>query len=286
MSPPERLGAIVPVRLMSMPSPNPTTAGELAAATTTPPGSEPQATLPLHQPPPIIQVARAVGVAGTPIALPIDVQVDSQEFVTIFVTGLPAGASLSSGIRITPDRWMLLHSDLPGLTLTTPEAATFTATVTVAAGLPEYARVSTPAEVVAIPPEPLQPAAEPEPSIVVPLWQTPEFDTARPAPPMPPPTSPLPEDLLLKRGDALIAEGDVVGARLFFERAAGLGSSRAATAVAKTLDPLIHRALGVRGASANPWEAVEWYREAAQRGDPEAKTRLRDLKTWLNEQNR
>jgi TPR repeat protein len=80
--------------------------------------------------------------------------------------------------------------------------------------------------------------------------------------------------LLLQRGDAALAVGDVIAARLLFERAASLGSISAATAAGKTYDIDFLSRSGVRGIRADPAIAAAWFRKAAERGDTEARARL------------
>jgi hypothetical protein len=80
--------------------------------------------------------------------------------------------------------------------------------------------------------------------------------------------------LLLQRGDAAAADGDIVAARLLFERAAALGSARAATRAGKTYDIEFLVQSGARGIRADQSAAAAWYRKAAALGDPEAKARL------------
>jgi TPR repeat protein len=79
---------------------------------------------------------------------------------------------------------------------------------------------------------------------------------------------------LLGRGDNLLALGDIAAARLFYERAAALGSAEAATSLGKTYDPDYLRRIGAAGTAANPGLAAGWYRKAARLGDPEAANRL------------
>ncbi|WP_119462854.1 hypothetical protein [Rhodospirillaceae bacterium SYSU D60014] len=92
----------------------------------------------------------------------------------------------------------------------------------------------------------------------------------------------LPEDLVMERGDALLAQGDLAGARLFYEFGLGTGSGRAAFALGKTYDPLVHRQLGVRGVPPDPAKAVDWYRTAIAAGNTEAERWLQDLTAWLD----
>ncbi|MFC7541617.1 hypothetical protein ACFQU2_22110 [Siccirubricoccus deserti] len=67
---------------------------------------------------------------------------------------------------------------------------------------------------------------------------------------------------LMRRGDALLATGDVSGARRFYERAAEAGSAEAARAAGRTHDPAALAALGARGIRPDPQAAAAWYRRA------------------------
>jgi TPR repeat protein len=91
----------------------------------------------------------------------------------------------------------------------------------------------------------------------------------------------------MRRGDALFAQGDLAGARLFYEfglgtGSGGTGSGRAAFALGKTYDPLVHRQLGVRGVPSDPAKAADWYRTAIAAGNAEAERWLQDLTAWLD----
>ncbi|MDQ2802492.1 MAG: hypothetical protein M3Y41_07340, partial [Pseudomonadota bacterium] len=65
--------------------------------------------------------------------------------------------------------------------------------------------------------------------------------------------------ILLARGDAVLALGDVSAARLCYERAAGGGSARAALSAGKTYDPAFLAAINVQGMQPNPEAAATWY---------------------------
>jgi uncharacterized protein len=82
---------------------------------------------------------------------------------------------------------------------------------------------------------------------------------------------------LLHRGNELLAAGDVAAARLFFMRAAQLGSPHAATMVGKTYDPEVFRTAGIVGLQPDAALAREWYRRGAGNGDAEAGIRLAAL---------
>jgi len=79
---------------------------------------------------------------------------------------------------------------------------------------------------------------------------------------------------LLKRGSDLITTGDLVGARLVFQRAAEAGDAGAAFALAGTYDPMVLEKLGERGLAADIATARFWYEKAKQLGSKEAPERL------------
>jgi hypothetical protein len=84
---------------------------------------------------------------------------------------------------------------------------------------------------------------------------------------------------LLDRGDDLISTGDVVSARLFYERAAAKGDGRAALLMGQTFDPTYLRRIGVFGVRGDPAEAANWYRRARDLGEVLAESRLIGLET-------
>jgi type II secretory pathway predicted ATPase ExeA len=101
-------------------------------------------------------------------------------------------------------------------------------------------------------------------------------------PAVPPPAPRLPAEAiaeLLARGDAYLAAGDLVSARLFYERAADGGDGQAALVVGQTFDPAVMARLGLRGARGDAAKAAEWYRRALALGTTEADRLLRNLET-------
>ena len=78
----------------------------------------------------------------------------------------------------------------------------------------------------------------------------------------------------LRRGDALIASGDLAAARLVLRRAADAGDARAAMTLAETYDPAILEKLGVHGVVPDLAMARVWYEKAKQFGATEATQRL------------
>jgi len=82
---------------------------------------------------------------------------------------------------------------------------------------------------------------------------------------------------LLARGRAYIAEGDVAAARLVLRRAVERGDSQAALALGGTFDPTVLKRLGVISFAADPEQARDWYRKAAELGSADAPARIEQL---------
>jgi hypothetical protein len=78
----------------------------------------------------------------------------------------------------------------------------------------------------------------------------------------------------LRRGDALIASGDLAAARLVLRRAADAGDARAAMTLAETYDPAILEKQGVHGIVPDLAMARGWYEKAKKFGAVEAAQRL------------
>lgn len=123
-----------------------------------------------------------------------------------------------------------------------------------------------------------------------PSWPAAGETRAVPAAPMPASPPPAPEPVkpritldpdeiavLLKQGEQFIASGDVVTARVPFERAAEAGDARAALALGATYDPMVLARLGVRGIAGDVAKARSWYEKARALGSTEAAGRLANL---------
>ena len=123
-----------------------------------------------------------------------------------------------------------------------------------------------------------------------------EAATAKVEPPPPPPEAAKPEATkpasiipearpadsmareevaaLLKRGQDMIAAGDIASGRLFLTRAALAGSADASLALAGTFDAAVLANLRAFGVQPDPAKARAWYERAAEQGSLEAKRRL------------
>ena len=78
----------------------------------------------------------------------------------------------------------------------------------------------------------------------------------------------------LRRGNDLIASGDLAAARLVLRRAANAGDAHAAMTLAGTYDPVVLEKLGVHGFVPDLAMARVWYERAKKFGAAEAPQRL------------
>jgi hypothetical protein len=104
---------------------------------------------------------------------------------------------------------------------------------------------------------------EPPPPDAVPAAADPAaMPTSPSAPPAASPLPPAVMAVLLDRGAAMLATGDISAARLLYKRAADSGNAQAAAEIGKTYEPTFlanRRAIGIR---ADPTIAAGWYRRA------------------------
>jgi hypothetical protein len=82
---------------------------------------------------------------------------------------------------------------------------------------------------------------------------------------------------LLTRADTLVGTGDIMSARLFYERAANHGSGEAALRLGETYDPDFIARARLRGVRANVASAAFWYKRARDLGLREAEILLGSL---------
>jgi type II secretory pathway predicted ATPase ExeA len=81
--------------------------------------------------------------------------------------------------------------------------------------------------------------------------------------------------VLLQHGDEKLASGDILSARLYFERAGAAGSEEGAMNAGKTYDPEYLAKIDAPGLQADAKRAIDWYRIAAStHGNSEAQKRI------------
>ena len=237
------------------------------------------------------------GFANDPVPLGIHVGAPPPgAFVSI--NGLTTGARLTSGRRIGPNEWRVPATEISGVSVIPPDG--FTGQMLVTAELRDgdgvaltgtSTRLSWAAAPSAPPPSlPLPslaavapravappPMAAPAPVVVPPpvamAAATPQAMPAAPQAEVVRSLDPREVAVLVKRGQDLLAGGDVQSARLLFMRGAEARDARAALLVGTTYDPARLRQLGADGLS-DAVQARLWYQRAKEWGEPDAQRRL------------
>jgi hypothetical protein len=171
------------------------------------------------------------------------------ETFILVLAGLPPNVTLSGASRIGSDSWLLPPNSSGSLQITMPQWSTSPIEVAVELRRTSGSVVARTRAWLAVPPPPMPQARTDQASL----------------------------GELLQRGDQLLGRGDIVAARVVYERAAEQGSAQAALALGSTYDPNRLWSLGVFGMVGNKDKARLWYTRAEQLGHPQAKERLRSL---------
>jgi len=261
---------------------------------------------PAPQPPPpqkrtaTLAVQDGSGFANDPVPLGIHVGAPPPgAFVSI--NGLTAGARLTSGKRVGPE-WRVPATEISGVSVIPPDgfagqmlvtaelrdgdgvALTGTSTRLTWAAAPNVAPPSlAPPSLAAVAP---RVAAPPPAAVAPPVVVAPPVAVAAavqspiPAPPQREVVRSLdPREIaaLVKRGQDLLASGDVQSARLLLMRGAEARDARAALLVGTTYDPALLRQIGADGPMADIAQARIWYQRAKEWGEPDAQRKLEAL---------
>jgi curved DNA-binding protein CbpA len=88
-------------------------------------------------------------------------------------------------------------------------------------------------------------------------------------------------ELLIRRSQELLSEGDVGAVRTLLQHAADAGVARAALALGATYDPIMLAILQARGIVADVSLARDWYEKASELGSQEAQERLQLMASAL-----
>jgi hypothetical protein len=189
----------------------------------------------------------------------------------LIVGGLKDGATLSAGQPAADNNWRLSAADLSDVMIQPPPDFVGTMDLAIELRLADdtvadrtslhfewEAPVLPPPAPAAAPALPLAATAAPK------AYEVRQLD---------------PEEIaaLLKRGDQLIASGDLAAARLVLRRAAEAEDARAALALAGTYDPIVLERRAVHGFAPNIALARTWYERAEQFGSADASRRLEML---------
>ena len=175
----------------------------------------------------------------------------------VVVSGVPAGSVFSAGRSIGTAAWSLPAWQIETATLKPPRG--FVGVMDVAVTLMQANGNLTDRKVVHL-------QWVPETSSL----QVPEPTISRRL-------DPSELNALVARANALVATGDLSGARLLFRRAAEAGNARAALTLAETYDPDVLQTLGESGLAPNVGMARAWYKKAKELGSADAPARLERL---------
>ncbi len=250
--------------------------------------------------PATLAVQDGSGLTNDPVPLGIHVGAPPPDaFVSI--SGLTAGSRLTSGRRVGGNEWRVPATEISGVSVIPPEG--FTGQMLVTAELrdatgaaltgsstrltwqaapnaaPSLATVAPRAATPA-------PAAPVTPSVVAPppVAAAPPVTVATAAPSTITAPQPQAETVrsldprevaaLIRRGQDLLASGDVQSARLLLMRGAEARDARAALLVGTTYDPALLRQIGADGPLADTAQARTWYQRAKEWGEPDAQRKL------------
>ena len=229
---------------------------------------------------PTLSAQERSGRANDP--LPLGLQVGAPfPGAIVAINGLPAGARLTSGQRVA-NEWRVPAAEISGVSVIPPSG--FVGQVLLSAELRDgdgpalvasSTRLSWTAAASVASPAPSPPPALAAVAVAAPV---------APAAAAPPPQADIVRNLdpkeipgLVKRGQELLASGDIQSARLFLLRGAEARDGRSAFLLGTTYDPALLKQIGANGPLADLAQARNWYQKAKEWGEPDAQRQLEAL---------
>ncbi len=248
------------------------------------------------------------GFTNDPVPLGIHVGAPPPD-AFVSVSGLTTGSRLTSGKRVSGNEWRVPATEISGVSVIPPEgfngqmlvtaelrdatgaALTGTSTRLTWQAAPNAAPSLAAPSLATVAPRAVTPppAAVVAPPVVVPppVAAAPPVAVATAAPsalPAPTASAETVRSLdarevaaLIRRGQDLLASGDVQSARLLLMRGAEARDARAALLVGTTYDPALLRQIGADGPLADAAQARTWYQRAKEWGEPDAQRKLEAL---------
>ncbi len=90
-------------------------------------------------------------------------------------------------------------------------------------------------------------------------------------------------EALIRKGNKLMRDGDILGARQAYEQASATGDAEAALVMGRSYDPIYFTRIAGGNAEPDPAKAFEWYRRAQEAGAAQtAMVRIEDLKRFMS----
>ncbi|MDX2264542.1 MAG: hypothetical protein NW215_06195 [Hyphomicrobiales bacterium] len=256
-----------------------------------------------------IAAADVSGPAARPVSLNIAVDDSySAQNVLVSIRGVPEQARLSAGIDVGAGSWLLPPQRLAGLQIVAPEAAAgsytletqimeadartpisdparFTVAITAAKDDISDAAVRT--ALSALEAGPGRARGAPAPAMVAASSVSPALTVVPPTAPdaaKPVVTRPFDQQRsqqLVRDGNRLMREGDIMAARKLYEEASAMGDPEASLAMGRSYDPSYFEQLPVKTGKPDPAQAFDWYMRALDGGVETAKVKIDSLKQWL-----
>jgi hypothetical protein len=218
------------------------------------------------------------GAAGEPASLGARMQ-GAADRLGVTITGLRPGTTLSMGEPLGLDSWHVSADDLASTWILPPPGFVGSMDIGFDVRNGDGKVVTSKTARVEWAPATAEAAAAPREVAAVPVHAAAPVVVPVVKPAAAPPRALDPEEvaILLKRGEELLASGDISGARLSLRRAAESRDGRAALMLAATYDPAVLHQLGVYGFAPDVTLARAWYERAQEFGSAEAPRRLEML---------
>ena len=257
--------------------------------------------VPQRKPAPTLVVRDGNGPVNEPLSLGVNVNSPGTS-ATVTIGGMPAGASLTVGRRMSTGEWRVPAQEIADVSIIPP--ADFVGVMNLTAELrgsdgaalvssvvrltwtsaTPVGTVAAPVGTVEAPASAAAVAAGPAAAPTPPQQQSvtspgPPPGAARAEPPM---REINPDEVagFLRRAQELLAAGDVQAARLLLLRAAEAHDAGAALSLAKTFDPLLSKQFGAADPEPDLAQARNWYQKAEEWGALEARRQLEALASY------
>jgi hypothetical protein len=227
------------------------------------------------------------GLPGTEIQLAIHISnFARQEAALISLKGLPESSKLSTGIDVGAGQWLLPPARLETLSVTMPEAITgnfnlevqllkddaqtpLTDPVTFRLNVGKTIQRSETTNAIDNEIGIVADTSGQATQLVEVTEETPAIETDNLT------------QLLIRDGNKLMRDGDIIGARRLYEQAAANGNPEAALAMGRSFDPSYFEKLPIRTGTPDPATAFQWYKQALDGGLVTARVKIDGLKQWL-----
>jgi len=202
----------------------------------------------------------------------------------VLIAGLSPGAQLTSGRRVGTGDWRVPAAEISGVSVIPPDG--FAGQMLLTAELRDGTGITLASSATRLIWRPAPVAAPPvvTPAVAPPV-APPVAVAAAPVAVVAAPAAVRPAEIvrsldprevagLIKRGQDLLAAGNVQSARLVLLRGAEARDGRAALLVGQTYDPVRLRQLGAAAALGDVAQARLWYLRAKEFGEPDAQRQL------------